>query len=73
MIELDIQVIGTLLLALERLEEARATGAQALVTACPWCERVFKDALTQAGDTSLKVMDVMELVMISQGGTTYGA
>jgi len=54
-------------------EEARATGAQALVTACPWCERVFKDALIQAGDTSLKVMDVMELVMISQGGTTYGA
>jgi len=58
--------------AKERLEEARATGAQALITACPWCERVFKDALAETGDTSLKVMDVMELVMISQGGTSYG-
>jgi len=58
--------------AKERLEEARATGAQALITACPWCERVFKDALAETGDTSFKVMDVMELVMISQGGTSYG-
>jgi len=58
--------------AKERLEEARATGAQALITACPWCERVFKDALAETGDTSLKVMDVMELVMISQGGMSYG-
>jgi Fe-S oxidoreductase len=58
--------------ARERLEEARATGAHVLVTACPWCERVFKDALAETGDASLRVMDVMELVMLSQGGTSYG-
>jgi Fe-S oxidoreductase len=30
--------------ASERVEEARATGADAIVTACPWCERNFLDA-----------------------------
>lgn len=30
--------------ASERLEEARATGAAAILTACPWCERNFLDA-----------------------------
>src|SRR5690606_6484421 len=30
--------------ATERLDEALATGADALVTACPWCERQFMDA-----------------------------
>jgi Fe-S oxidoreductase len=45
--------------ARERIEEAKATGAEALVTACPWCERNFLDALN--GD-KLKVLDIMELV-----------
>jgi Fe-S oxidoreductase len=30
--------------ATERLAEARATGARALVTSCPWCESNFQDA-----------------------------
>ncbi len=53
--------------ALERLEEAAATGAQALVTACPWCERVFKDTVKEKG-LSLKVLDVMELLVQSLNG-----
>ena len=33
--------------AAERVEEARCTGADALVTACPWCERNFIDAVAR--------------------------
>jgi Fe-S oxidoreductase len=47
--------------ARERLEEAVSTGADALVSACPWCERNFLDALKGDG-ARLKVFDVMELV-----------
>jgi Fe-S oxidoreductase len=45
----------------ERLKEANDTGAEALVTACPWCIRSFKDAIKENGDT-LKVFDIVELV-----------
>ena len=45
--------------AQERIEEAKATGAEALVTACPWCERNFLDTLN--GD-KMKVYDIVELV-----------
>ncbi len=45
----------------ERIEEAKATGAQALVTACSWCERNFMDAVNTNG-TSMKVYDIVELV-----------
>ena len=44
----------------ERIEEAVSTGAEALVTACPWCERNFLDAT--AGSRKLAVFDVMQLV-----------
>jgi len=47
--------------ALERLEEAKATGAEALVTACPWCERVFRDTVKQSG-SKLRVYDIIELI-----------
>lgn len=47
--------------ATERIEEAKATGAEAIVSACPWCERNFTDAIKNTGD-SLKVYDVVELV-----------
>ena len=45
----------------ERMEEAKSTGAEALVTACPWCERNFNDAIKERGD-GIKVYDVIELV-----------
>jgi Fe-S oxidoreductase len=47
--------------ALERLSEAESTGADALVTACPGCERHFRDTLTGTGK-SLQVFDVAELL-----------
>src|SRR5512139_3276068 len=45
----------------ERVEEARATGAEAIVTACPWCERNFIDAIEKS-DIKMKVYDIMEVV-----------
>jgi Fe-S oxidoreductase len=47
--------------AQERIDEAGATGASVLVTACPWCERNFIDAISKKGDR-LKVYDIVELV-----------
>ena len=47
--------------AMERITEATSTGAQALVTACPWCERTFLDAL-EARKEDMKVLDIIELV-----------
>jgi Fe-S oxidoreductase len=44
----------------ERIEEALSTGAEAIVSACPWCERNFLDAT--AGGERLAVYDVMQLV-----------
>jgi Fe-S oxidoreductase len=45
----------------ERLEEAASTGAEAIVTACPWCERSFNSAIQKNGG-GLKVYDIVELV-----------
>ena len=47
--------------ASERLAEAKATGAEALVTACPWCERNFLDAAETLKD-SMKIYDIVDLV-----------
>ncbi len=47
--------------AKKRLEEAVSTGAQALVTACPWCEKTFSEAVKESG-SSLKIYDIVELV-----------
>lgn len=53
--------------ASERLKEAKDTGAEALVTACPWCNRSFKDAVKETGD-NLKIYDIVELVEKSVEG-----
>jgi Fe-S oxidoreductase len=45
----------------ERIVEATATGAEALVTACPWCERNFLDSIKATGQ-NMKVFDIIELV-----------
>jgi len=48
--------------AKERLEEARdATGAETLVTCCPFCEQNLRDASKGSG-FGIEVVDVMELV-----------
>jgi Fe-S oxidoreductase len=45
----------------ERIEEARSTGAEAIVSACPWCEGNFIDAIKKNG-ADMKVYDILELV-----------
>jgi Fe-S oxidoreductase len=47
--------------ALERIREAGSTGAEAIVTACPWCEKTFNEAIKESG-SSLRVYDIVELV-----------
>ena len=47
--------------AKERIDEAISTGAEAIVTACPWCEKTFNEAIKDSG-SSLKVFDIVELV-----------
>jgi Fe-S oxidoreductase len=47
--------------AQERIEEAGSTGAGAIVTACPWCEKTFNEAIKESG-SSLKVYDIVEIV-----------
>ena len=45
----------------ERLKEALETGATAIVTACPWCEKNFKDAVAEYG-LDIEVYDIAEIV-----------
>jgi Fe-S oxidoreductase len=47
--------------ARDRIKEAESTGAEAIVTACPWCEKTFNEAIKESG-SSLKVYDIIELV-----------
>jgi Fe-S oxidoreductase len=50
----------------ERLEEAASTGAEALITTCPWCVRAFRDALEDRGN-GLEVIELGELVARAAG------
>jgi Fe-S oxidoreductase len=50
--------------AMERIKEAEDTGAEAIVTACPWCERNFNDAIKKNG-SKLKIYDVTELLAMA--------
>jgi len=45
----------------ERLREAHAVGAEAIVSACGWCKRNFLDAAAESGD-NIEVYDIIELV-----------
>jgi Fe-S oxidoreductase len=47
--------------AAERIQEAASTGAEAIVTACPWCEKTLNQAIRETG-SNLKVYDIVELV-----------
>ncbi|OPY68062.1 MAG: Anaerobic glycerol-3-phosphate dehydrogenase subunit C [Syntrophorhabdus sp. PtaU1.Bin050] len=47
--------------AAERLKEAKAVGAKAIVSACPWCTRNFSDAVSETGD-KIEVYDIVDLV-----------
>ena len=45
----------------ERITEANATGAQALITACPWCESNF-DGVADKNGISIPVLDIVQLI-----------
>jgi Fe-S oxidoreductase len=45
----------------ERIEEAKTTDAEAIVSACPHCERNFTDVVNDRGE-SMKVYDIIDLV-----------
>ncbi|MEM2561682.1 MAG: (Fe-S)-binding protein [Candidatus Bathyarchaeia archaeon] len=47
--------------AQQRIKEAELTGASTLVTACPWCEYSFKQAI-EAMKSPLKIKNIVELV-----------
>lgn len=47
--------------ATERIEEAKSTGAEAMVTACPWCQQNFSNAL-KGTNGRLKLYDIVQLV-----------
>ncbi len=53
--------------AKERIEEAKATGAQSIVTTCPFCVRNLDDAVKEMGDGT-EVMDLTTLVLKAIGG-----
>jgi len=48
----------------ERLKEAGAVGAEAIVSACGWCKRNFLDAAKESGDKT-KIYDIVELVQMA--------
>jgi Fe-S oxidoreductase len=45
----------------ERIEEAMSTGADSIVSACPWCERNLRDAAERMG-VEMKVYDLVDIV-----------
>ena len=44
-----------------RIQEAEETGAEIIVSICPFCYRNLADSITEAG-SNLKMVDLMELV-----------
>jgi heterodisulfide reductase subunit D len=51
-------------IAKRRVEEALQTGAQMLVSACPFCEQNLRDAASATGN-KIRIMDVSELLLES--------
>jgi Fe-S oxidoreductase len=46
----------------EKLKEVNETGAEAIVSTCPWCKDNFKKAIRKSGD-KLKVYDISEIIL----------
>jgi len=46
-----MHILTSIFLPLRKgVKEAKETGAEAIVTACPWCERNLGDAINVMGD-----------------------
>lgn len=53
-------------LAVHRVREARETGAEVLVTACPYCMLMFEDAIKVLGfEAQMEVLDIAEVLFRS--------
>ncbi|MFH0730858.1 MAG: (Fe-S)-binding protein [Pseudomonadota bacterium] len=52
--------------AVERIQEAKFFGADAIVTACPWCVRNFRDAIAETGE-NIAVYDMVEITLKAMG------
>ncbi|MFX1566781.1 MAG: (Fe-S)-binding protein [Promethearchaeota archaeon] len=50
--------------AKKRIEEAEDTGAEALISACPFCSTNLKDGITEKG-SNLKFYDISELLLMA--------
>ena len=48
--------------ATKRIEEAKKTGAQAIITECPFCEQNISDALSKM-DESIQLFDLTDILM----------
>jgi Fe-S oxidoreductase len=53
----------------DRLDEAKATGASCLITACPTCETNYRLGISESG-SALEVFDITDLVCQSVGAPT---
>lgn len=53
---------GTIRINLERSEEALATGANVIATACPFCNTMLTDGVKNAEKENVKVLDIAELI-----------
>jgi Fe-S oxidoreductase len=49
----------------ERVEELVSIGASAIGTACPFCQTMFRDALTASGKTPPKLLDIAQIAAAS--------
>ena len=54
--------------AQERITEAQeTTGAEAIISACPYCKENFSDAI-KAGDEKMQTYDIAEIMLLALGG-----
>jgi len=50
--------------AQKRLQEVEETGAEALISACPYCEELFKEAAKERG-SQLRILDIAEIIRLA--------
>jgi Fe-S oxidoreductase len=48
------------------LEEIKHVGAEALVSACPWCKNNFAQAVKEDGN-AIEVLDISQVILASLG------
>jgi Fe-S oxidoreductase len=45
-----------------RIEQAEKTGADTIVTACPFCSIMFHDAIAETGREKMKTLDLAQAI-----------